>query len=96
MTWFVVIVIAAGTFVIRASMLALSHRELSQRVSDRLGLVAPAALGALAISAIGHDIDLAVIASSVAGFAVVRRTGNVNHALIVGFPLLWLLSAIEL
>jgi hypothetical protein len=29
-----------------------------------------------------------------AGFFVVRRTGNVLHALLVGFPTLWLLTLI--
>lgn len=94
MTWIIVLAVAVGTYAIRSSMLAMSNRQLPQPVTNRLALVAPAALGALAISAISHDVDLAVIAASATGFVVVRRTGNVNHALIVGFPLLWLLTAL--
>jgi branched-subunit amino acid transport protein len=94
MTWLIVLAIGAGTFLIRASMLAFSTGRLPQHLTVRLALVAPAALGALTISAISHDLDIAVVGACAVGFGIVRRTGNVNHALIVGFPALWLLAAL--
>lgn len=94
MTWLIVLAVATGTFVIRASLLALPNRRLPHWLTVRLSLVAPAALGALTISAISHDLDVAVVAASAVGFVVVRRTGNVNHALLVGFPVLWLLAGL--
>lgn len=94
MTWLIVVAIAIGTYLIRASMLTITDRAIPRPLTARLGLVAPAALGALTVSAISHDPSIAVIAASTAGFAAVRRTGNVNHALIVGFPTLWLLNAV--
>jgi branched-subunit amino acid transport protein len=90
----IVLAVAVGTFAIRSSMLALSNRQLPPWIVGRLVLVAPAALGALAVAAIGHDLDVGLVAASAVAFVVVRRTGNVNHALVVGFPLLWVLTAI--
>lgn len=94
MTWFVVLSIAVGTFLIRSSLLAVTNRQLPPPLAARLTLVAPAALGALTVSAISHDLDIAVIVACAVGCVLVHRTGNVNHALIVGFPTLWLVSAI--
>lgn len=98
-TWLVFFAVAAGTYVMRASMLVgLTGRRLPAAIQSRLALAGPAAIAtlvavSLAGSAGGQRSEL--IAAS-AGFVVVRRTGNVTHAFLVGMPMLWILYALGL
>lgn len=94
-------VIGLGTFAIRSSMfVALGDRTLPAWVDMAMGLVGPAAIAALVASAAftaGGRIDampVAELLAIAAGFLVVRRTGNVLHALIVGFPTMWVLASV--
>lgn len=99
----VILAVAAGTYALRVSMFVLlADRTVSPGVERAMGLVAPAAIAALVAAAL-FTADGSVAAAPVgevlavaAGFAVVRRTGNVLHALTVGFPVVWISSAIGL
>jgi branched-subunit amino acid transport protein len=93
--------IGIGTYLFRASMLlVLGERALPAWFDNALALVGPAAIAALVASAAFTSdgrveaLPLGELVAIAAGFFVVRRTGNVLHALLVGFPTLWLLTLI--
>jgi len=99
--WLVILAIGLGSYVFRASMFVLlGDRELPAWTTTPMTLVAPAAIGAMVVSmTLTHDgrtqlPALPELAAMVAGFVVVRRTGNVMHAITVGLPVFWLVSAI--
>jgi branched-subunit amino acid transport protein len=90
-----------GTYLIRASMfVALGDRTLPAWFEQAMAFVGPAALAALVASAAFTSdgrvsaLPISQLAAIAVGFLVVRRTGNVLHALTVGFPVLWLLAAV--
>ena len=92
--------IGVGTFLIRSSMfIALGDRTLPVWLDQAMALVGPAAIAALVASAaLTSDgrveaLPLSELLAIAAGFLVVHRTGNVLHALLVGFPMLWLLAS---
>lgn len=98
--WLVVLAVAAGSYALRAVMLATVAAEpVRARHEAVLRMVGPAAIGALtATLAFTHagtvqPLPWPELAAVAAGFAVVRRTGNVLHAITVGLPTLWLLTA---
>jgi branched-subunit amino acid transport protein len=73
--WLVITAIGAGSYAMRAVMLALvGVKPLPARVDTAMRHVGPAAIAA--------------------GFTTVRRTGNVVHAITVGLPTLWLITAV--
>jgi branched-subunit amino acid transport protein len=85
---------------LRLTMLVvLGGRTLPRAMVTPVGLIAPAAVGALAVGALtshGHVASLPTIAASITAFAVVRRTRNMTYGLLAGFPALWLLHALTL
>jgi branched-subunit amino acid transport protein len=91
-------VAAVGTYVLRLTMLVvLGGRSLPQAMLAPVGLIGPAAVGALTMGALvgrGHVADVATIAGSVVAFTVVRRTRNMTYGLLAGFPVVWLLHAV--
>jgi branched-subunit amino acid transport protein len=99
----VFLAIGAGSYALRASMfLVLADRSVPPWAERAMGLVGPAAIAALVASAM-LTADGAVRAAPVAellavaaGFYVVRRTGNVLHALALGFPIIWIATALGL
>ena len=99
-TWIVVLAVAAGTYVIRASLfVGLTGRRLPDAVQASLALAGPAAIATLVVTAIVAGRGGATAAEAAAGlaaFLVVRRTGNVTHAFVVGMPTLWVSSALGL
>jgi branched-subunit amino acid transport protein len=96
-TWLVFLAVAAGTYVIRASMLVgLAGRRLPAAVQSRLSLAGPAAMAALVVSSVltgSGGVHGAELIACGAGFVAVRRTGNVSYAFVVGMPALWILYA---
>jgi branched-subunit amino acid transport protein len=95
--------IGVGTYLIRSSMfVALADRSLPAWLDQGMALVGPASIAALVASAAftaGGRIDALPVSELTAlavGFLVVRRTGNVLHALVAGFPALWALTALGL
>ncbi|MEQ6901527.1 AzlD domain-containing protein [Nocardioides sp. YIM 152588] len=95
--WAVILAVAVGTYLIRASLLLLrSRRTPPAAVVARAALVAPAALAALLVSAGAHAPGLPVVLGCAAGFAVTLRTRNVVHALLVGLPAVWVAQALGL
>jgi len=93
--------IGIGTYLIRSSMFfALGDRNLPAWLDQAMALVGPAAIAALVASAAFtadgrvHALPIPELVAIGAGFLVVRRTGNVLHALLVGFPVMWLLAAL--
>lgn len=99
----VFLAIGLGTYLIRCSMfVALGDRSLPVWLDQAMTLVGPAAIAALVASAAftsGGRIAALPAGELVAigvGFLVVRRTGNVLHALMFGFPVLWVFASIGL
>lgn len=100
-TYLVIAAIAAGSFAMRATMLAtVNVRPLPQRVHDALGFVAPAAVAALTATMVftrAGEVQAAPVPEVVAlivAFLVVRRTGQILHGMALGLPLLWCLTAV--
>ena len=99
--WLVIITIGVGSYAMRAAMLAVvATRSLPARYDTAVGLVGPAAVGALVATLTltrAGTVQAAPIAELIAiavGFVAVRRTGNVMHAFTAGLPALWLLTLI--
>ncbi len=95
--------IGVGTYVIRSSMfVVLGDRALPAWLDQTMVLVGPAAIAALVASAAFTSqgrieaLPLSELLAIAAGFLVVRRTGNVLHALLVGFPTMWALALLGL
>jgi branched-subunit amino acid transport protein len=90
---------AAGSYALRVAMLVLlAGRTLPRTMATSVGLVGPAAAAALTVGALmgrGGLAGLPTIVACLAAFAVVRRTRQMTHALVVGFPLIWVLAALE-
>lgn len=100
-SWIVILAVGAGSYAMRAVMLvAVATKPLSARYQETMSYVAPAAVAALAASMAFtksgsvHMLPLAEITALVAAFVAVRHTGKVLHAITVGFPVFWLLSAL--
>ena len=93
-------VVAVGTYALRLTMLVLlGGRTLPQSLVTPVGLIGPAAIGALTVGVLvthGHVADLPTIVGSAVAFAVVRRTKNITYGLLAAFPVVWLLNAIAL
>lgn len=91
---------AAGSYLLRATMLVvLGGRRLPASLATPVGLIGPAAVGALTVGSMsshGHVAEMPTIAGSVVAFVVVRRTGRLTHGLLAAFPLVWLLHAVTL
>lgn len=94
--WLTMVLVGAGTYLFRSSMILARDRfgELHW-LEQRLTFVGPSVLAAIvAASLFTHDgarttpswLALAAVA---AGFLSVRRTGNVGAALAVGLPIYW-------
>jgi branched-subunit amino acid transport protein len=99
--WTVIVAIGGGSYAMRAAMLVLvGVRPLPPRVDRALRHVGPAAIAALIAAMVFtragavHPLPTAELAAIVAGFLVVRRTGNVVHAIVLGMPTMWLLAAL--
>lgn len=97
--WLVVVLVGLGTYGFRALTFGVvGERGLPDWTHRPLSFVGPAAIGSLVggmlLTELGR-IEVAgpaEVVSAVAAFVAVRRTGNVVHALVVGFPVLWMLS----
>lgn len=98
-TWSVIIAVAAGSYALRVSMFVLlGNRSLPSWATAPMSLVAPAAVAALVASMlfVQHGAvqtpPLAELTAVGAGFAAVRRSGNVMHAFVAGMPAFWLIG----
>ena len=98
-TWVVIVVVAAGSYLFRISMLALAARAGVPAVLERVTLFAvPTAFAALAATSLagyattGTGVCAPYVAVGVAVIAV-RRTGSPRAAVLVGMPTLWIVSA---
>lgn len=97
--WVVIIAIGLGSYLLRSSMFVLlGSRNLPTWTATPMALVAPAAIAALVASMTltSHgSASLPAVPELMAmgaGFVVVRRTGNVMHAITVGLPVFWIVS----
>jgi branched-subunit amino acid transport protein len=100
-TWLVITAIGIGSYAMRALMLALvGLKPFPARIDTAMRHLGPAAIAALIVTmaftragAI-RPLPIAELAAITAGFITVRRTGNVLHAITVGLPTLWLITAL--
>lgn len=100
-TWTVILAVAGGSYAMRVSMFVLlGNRSLPAWAATPMSMVAPAAVAALVASMLFVDAgsvsppELAELVATVAGFAAVRRSGNVMHAFAAGMPVFWILTAL--
>ena len=100
-TWIVILAVAVGTYALRASMFIVVGRRTLPSWSDvPMSFVAPAAMAALTMSMLFTSRSgiaapaLAELAAITGGFLVVRRTGNICHAFLVGMPIYWVLQLV--
>ena len=101
--WMIVLLAGVGSYLLRISMLVASARFRMPAIVDRTAPFAVAvAFPALAASALARHADeagldaLPALVAVAVGFAVARRTGNGQAALLAGLPAMWLLSALPL
>jgi len=99
--WLVITAIGIGSFAMRALMLALvGLKPLPTRIDTAMRHLGPAAMAALtftmAFTRAGtiRPLPVAELAAIAVGFLTVRRTGNALHAITVGLPTLWLITAL--
>ena len=99
--WLVIVAIGIGSYAMRAVMLAaVAAKPLPSRFDAAMRLVGPAAIGALTATLTFtragtlRPLPWPELIAIAVGFVTVRRTGNVVHAITVGLPALWLLTAI--
>lgn len=99
--WIVIVSIAVGTYLLRASMfVAFGGRAFPAWTERPMALVAPAAVAALVSSTLMTDAGAVALPAAAeflavaAGFAAVRRTGNVMNAFAAGLPVFWIASAL--
>ena len=100
-SWIVVLGAGIGSYVLRVSMLSvLAGRTVPAWMDRALTVVGPAAMGAIAAGMLLVEkgspalaIDPPLVAAAV-GFAVASRTGRMTDSLVVGFPVLWVLTAL--
>ena len=100
--WIVILGVAVGTYALRVSMFVLlGNRSLPSWTDTPMSLVGPAAIAALAASmsfthrGAAATPPLAELLALAAGFAAVRRTGNVMTAFLAGMPAFWLVNAVS-
>ena len=100
--WLVILAIGCGSYAMRAAMLAVvAAKPLPERYDAAMGLVGPAAIGALTATltftraGTVQPLPLAELIAIGVGFVTVRRTGNVLHAITAGLPTLWLLTLVS-
>jgi branched-subunit amino acid transport protein len=78
----------------------VGRRSVPAWLSAATTMLGPAAVAALVGSMLFTSGDrfasppAAELIALLAGFCVAKRTGNVSHALLVGFPVFWLLGAL--
>jgi branched-subunit amino acid transport protein len=91
---------AVGTYAIRLTMLVvLAGRPLPRALVTPVGLVGPAAVGALTASALihrGRTVEISTIVGTVVAFLIVRMTNHVTHGLVAGFAVVWAIKMLEL
>jgi branched-subunit amino acid transport protein len=97
--WLIIVAAAAGTYLLRISMLVVSARRGVPPLLERVArFAAPTAFAALAATSLaGYAKDggaaIAPYLAVAAAVVAVRRTGSPRAALLVGMPTMWLLSA---
>lgn len=100
-SWTVILGVAVGSYALRLSMLSvLAGRTVPGWIDRCLTVVGPAAVGAIAAGMLfvergqrSLSLDPMLIAA-VSGYIAVRRTGRMTDSLIVGFPVLWIATAL--
>ncbi|MFK8023798.1 MAG: AzlD domain-containing protein [Ilumatobacter sp.] len=97
--WIAILGVGFGTYALRSTMfMVLRDRAVPGWAERPLTHLGPAAIGALLASMMFVAQQsptmprVGALAALTAGFAVVRRTGNVVHALTVGLPVLWIVD----
>lgn len=97
----VIAAVGLGTYALRASMFViLGGRTPPPWLRTALSFVGPSALAAL-VGGLLFTTDgsasvgsVPAIAAAASAFVVVRRSGDVMHALVVGLPVFWVSTAL--
>ena len=93
-----VLVAAAGTYVLRISMLMLlTDGRVSARAETSLATIAPAVVGVIVAGAfldLGDTSSIRIdhLIAAVTAFGVVRRTRNLTHGALAGMAVIWVSS----
>jgi branched-subunit amino acid transport protein len=98
--WLAIIIVASGSYLFRLGGLNIGSRAISGSSDALLGHVTAAALGAIVAGSTLTTADVAAgrlgaehIAIACA-ILVVRRTGNLLHGVMVGMPIIWLVTVL--
>lgn len=95
-------VAALASFGLRSSMVLAGGDRVSEAWTVRLPLVAPVMLSAIVASSLfiengrATPPSIAALAAVISAVVGVRRSGSLNAAFAVGFPVFWVLSALGL
>lgn len=99
--WIIVLIAGLGSYLLRISMISAGRIRLPSRFDEPLGLAAPAAFAALAVSSLagtvldaGASHGVAVLAAVVVAALATARTGRGYVAALTGMPVFWLVTAL--
>jgi branched-subunit amino acid transport protein len=99
MAWAAIGIVAVGSYLLRWGGINVASRNPSPAWDRALGHLASAALGAIVASSAltGEAVATGRLTADhvalAAALIVVRRTGNLVHAVVVGMPIVWLGAA---
>jgi branched-subunit amino acid transport protein len=96
--WTVILLAGLASYALRGTLVVADRLHLPSGLDDTLGLVAPAAFTALAVTALATpvfaDPTLQVAAptllAAIVGVLAVVRTGKPYFAMVAGMPTYWL------
>jgi branched chain amino acid efflux pump len=96
--WTVVLLAGLACYVLRVAPVATDTLHLPSGLDDTLGLVAPAAFSALAVTSLATPVLAAptvtvavpTLLATTAGVLAVVRTGRPYAAMLAGLPTYWL------
>jgi branched-subunit amino acid transport protein len=98
--YLVVLAVGLGSYAFRVSMLVVAARSTSglppvvERAARHAVPVSFAALATSALADSGGNGSLVPLLGVAAAVVAVRRTGSPHAALLVGLPVVWLVSAV--
>jgi branched-subunit amino acid transport protein len=101
-TWTVILLAGLTSYGLRVALVGSQRLRLPSGLDDTLGLVPPAAFGALALTALAAPVAATptfavaapIVLSAAAGVVAGLGTGRPYAAMIAGLPTYWLTAAL--
>lgn len=100
--WVVILLAGLASYVLRVALVASERLRLPSGLDDTLGLVAPTAFTALAVTALATPVVAApsfaiaapILLAAVAGVLAALISGRPYAAMLAGLPTYWLTAAL--